>query len=196
VRCAQSSTLIPRVDHGSEHHRRHTLSNLHRQGIASAALLGVATIAITLEGLSSKPCHVSQLEWVMVPSSVLTTEDLAAWLCMHGSGLNVDLCKRHFRPKGGYDKERYSLTWHEDPHPHWYLPFLTSGTKLRSGSVCSAERIALICEGKDIAIEGVTFEGVVISATGCLDDCFLSTSRVLVAPSRRWVILCVARRAR
>jgi hypothetical protein len=99
------------------------------------------------------------MQWEPVPANIRATEDLASWLCTDGCGLNVDLGNRHFRPKGGYDKERYSLTWHEEPHPHWYLPFLSSGTKLRNGSVCSAERVALICDGKDIAIEDVNFEG-------------------------------------
>lgn len=52
------------------------------------------------------------------------------------------------------------MVWHEKPHPHWYLKFLSGDTKIRNGGICMAERIALVCEGPSVTMQNMTIEGV------------------------------------
>ena len=98
-------------------------------------------------------------QWTSLPSSIHSTEDFCKWLTSEGKGLNVDMGGRVMQPRGGYDKETYHMVWHEKPHPHWYLNFLSGNTRVRNGGVCVAERIALICDGPSIGIQDMTIEG-------------------------------------
>jgi hypothetical protein len=99
------------------------------------------------------------METVALPRAVTNTEELALWLNREGRGKRTDLQGRQMRPKGGYEKDVYGLEWHEHPHAHWYLPFVPGHTQICNGSVFANDRIALICEGPQIAFDNITFEG-------------------------------------
>eukprot|EP00892_Ulva_mutabilis_P012007 jgi/Ulvmu1/9179/UM005_0279.1 len=98
--------------------------------------------------------------WTTLPQSVHSTEDLCKWLNAEAKGLHVDMGGRVMQPRGGYEKDVYNMVWHEKPHPHWYLPFLSGTTKIRNGGICVAERLALVCEGPAISMENITIEGL------------------------------------
>lgn len=63
------------------------------------------------------------------------------------------------QPRGGLDKDTYDMVWHEKPHPHWYLKFLSGNTSIRNGGVCIPERIALVCDGPSIGMKNMKIEG-------------------------------------